>query len=250
VIPNQNRAKIVPTLPAFICVWYFADVTLVVLYALNALVRDGKRDKLTWLLDLNQEGNIPTWFSTVQYGLIGALLLIFAIRNLDRTRKSSVLLVFLPLVFILLSLDETAQIHEYIGAKSDALLPGAARTNTIFRITGIWMFLVGIPFFVAMIALLLSIRPYFSQSRGVLIKFFIGLCILMLGAAGIETISNFVGRRTLDYYTQVAAEELAEMLGSTTMLWAAYELLIAHGFRINLQPAISVSEGQTGHRPD
>ena len=101
---------------------------------------------LTPLLNLDVESNLPTWYSSIQWFCVAGLLAIFAIRNFSFSQKRSWPLLALPVVFLGLSLDEVAMIHERIGIRSDAFLPGGSRANTLFIKTGIWMFLLGVPF--------------------------------------------------------------------------------------------------------
>lgn len=135
-----------------------------------------------------------------------------------------------------MSIDEIAEIHERLGEMSDALLAGGTREGTIFAHTGIWMFLIGIPALMGLLLLIRLLHDYFSDTPGVTTKFIIGSVVLVGGAAGIEIISNFVRWASYAYSFQSLAEEFFEMLGVTIMLWAAVDLLQAHGFEVKLQP--------------
>jgi uncharacterized membrane protein len=102
--------------------------------------------KLTVLINLDGEANMPAWYSSMQLFLVAGLMAIFAYIKFDKENKVSWNLLLWPLIFMALSLDEAAKIHEWLGGKLDVLLPGGTRENTLFWYTGIWMFLLGAPF--------------------------------------------------------------------------------------------------------
>jgi hypothetical protein len=189
---------------------------------------------LTPLLNLDGESNLPTWYSSVQWFCVAGLLAISSIRNFSFSQKRSWLLLALPVVFLGLSLDEVAMIHERIGGWSDGFLPGGSRANTLFIKTGIWMFLLGVPFAAFVAGLMISIRTYFRRTPGALVKLCLGLAVTLVGAVGIETLSNFTTRGSAYAMLQVLTEEVCELLGSTIILWGSYELLAEHRFEIKI----------------
>jgi hypothetical protein len=164
----------------------------------------------------------------MQWFCVATLLGIFVYHHY--VRSTSWLLLMFPLVFLFLSLDEVAQIHEKLGSMSDLLLPGASRTHTLFSKTGIWMFVIGIPFLVIFVGLTFSLRSYFQHAPGAFVKILLGMAITLGGAIGLETLYNFVAASSVYSGLQNFAEEMCEMLGSTIVLWGSYELLSRHGF--------------------
>jgi len=175
------------------------------------------------LADLAREGNPPTFFASAQLLWVGGLLAFFAMARFDRARTSSWLLWCLPLLFLALGLDEILQVHEYLGRKIDEV-PGASRSESIFHVTGFWMFAVGGPFVAIVVSSTYLLREYL-RVPGVLAKAAVGFGIFMGGAIGIETLSNFVERPSLAWRLEVLAEESCELIGVTLMLWAAHDLL-------------------------
>lgn len=220
----QRRTRV----PAVVATFFVADLTLGAAYILDYLA-DHPYGQLSLFLDLNKEGNLPTWYSSVQWFSVAILWGLFAQRNFRRSQAASCLLLILPLVFLALSLDEVAQIHEWLGVRSDSLLPGASRKNTMFSHTGIWMLVFGVPFVAGFTALALSLRSYFCRAPGAFRKILWGMAVMLAGALGIEMLSNFVVADSLYGTLQVFAEELSEMLGATMVLWGSYELLAAEG---------------------
>lgn len=216
-------------IPLLILVFFTIDSALGVAYVLDYLAGH-PYGLVTRLLDLGQEGNLPTWYSSVQWFSVAALLAIFARANFRISHLNSWPLLMLPFIFFAFSLDEVASIHERLALKTDVFLLGGSRKNTPFFRTGIWMFVFGVPFVVLFGMLILSIRSYFRRAPGAFVKIFVGMAISLAGALGIETLSNFVDFDSLSGIIQVTAEELCEMAGSTIVLWGSYELLCVRGF--------------------
>ncbi len=208
--------------------------------------------KLNGFFNLEAERNLPTWYSTLQLFVLAVMTGLFAASRFDRTQPRSWFLWGLTLVFLAMSMDEIAEIHEYLGYESDVLLPGGDRKQTPFGYTGIWMFLIGVPFLLFALGLVMSVRRYFAAAPGVLKKFIVGFLVLVGGASGVETAANFVVLGSAWHVVQVFFEETMEMTGVTIMLWGAYDLVRASGFVISRNaaavPVVSPSErrGRTG----
>ncbi len=107
------------------------------------------------------------------------------------------------------------------------------------------MFVIGVPFLVFFVVLISSIRIYFQRAPDALFKIFLGMLIVLGGAVGFETLTNFVARGSMYGVVQVLSEELCEMIGGTMVLWGSYELLLMHGFAFWLAPVICDSAGET-----
>lgn len=87
-------------------------------------------------------------------------------------------------------------------------------------------------------ALVYSLRHPLLAARGALYKMSSGVVIMLSGALGVETISNFVAiDETAGVFT-VFFEEGLETFGATVVLWGSYELLAGHGFRIVQEKAL------------
>ena len=218
------------------------DVALAAAYLLDRAA-GSLYGPLTTFLDLNGEQNLPTWYSSIQWFCVGVLLGLFAWSSFSVYRPRSWLLLMLPLIFLGFSLDEVSLIHEWLGQKSDGLLPGGSRTNTPFLRTGIWMFLIGPPFLAFFVALLLSMRVYFLRAPGAWAKLMLGMMTVLAGSIGIEILHNFAAPETMFGALQIFAEELCEMLGATLILWGSWELLRGQGFVWELDRAADPAEG-------
>lgn len=215
--------------PKVIGFFFLCDLTLAFLYLID---RGLGRPVRMWtnFIDLDRESNLPTWYSSMQLFLVAVLLAIFASRRFSRREVASWFLPALPLIFALLSLDEIAQLHEKLGSRSDRLFLPAGRQASPFPRTGVWMFLIGVPFFLAMLAVFSYLRRYVGGHRRIIRKFLIALCVFVGSAVGLETLGNFLpeAARVL----QVCCEELGEMVGATTFLWATCDLLRREGLSL------------------
>ncbi len=221
--------------PGLVLCFYGIDLTLGCAYLVN-IASECQLETLNNFLNLEREANLPTWYSSIQLFIVAALLGVFVSWNIRSDQPVSWILPLLPLLILVLSIDESTEIHEWIGYKSDSLLPGGDRGNTPFYYTGIWMFLIGIPFLIGFISLLIALRRYFHPTPGAQTRIVIGGLLLVGGATGVETASNFIPLKTWLFYSEVFLEEVLEMTGATTMLWGAYSLLKDNGFTMEMTP--------------
>ena len=117
-------------LPSLIKIFFLIDLGLCIAYVVNYLA-GRSYSKLTSLLNLDGEASLAAWYSSVQLFCIFIFSTVFIYHKIDRTKKSY-LLIGLPVIFLLMSIDETVQIHEWLGEKSDFLLPVGSRNGTVF----------------------------------------------------------------------------------------------------------------------
>ena len=185
--------------------------------------------------DLDDERSVASWFSSMQF-LIPALLLTPVLLDAFRRREPyRWALLALALLFVVLSADEAIEFHEWVGYESDILLPHDDRNLTVFHTTGVWMFVVGIPFLVVAGVLLRQAHAAFRRVPGVMTRLVVGGAIWLSGALGLESLSNFIGPDDVWLnITEVFFEETLEMFGVTVMVWSMYQLLVGLGFRWEL----------------
>jgi hypothetical protein len=223
-------------IPQFVIILFAIDFLFCFLHVVNFLV-GFPSVQITRLLQLDGEMNLPTWYSSVKWFCAAYLFGIFSIRNFDWDNKRSWVLLLLPLVFLVFSIDEVAVIHEYLGVKSDALLPTGNRKDTLFKNTGIWFVVLGIPVLLFCLFVLSSIKKFLMRSPHVFRKMKIGILIFFGGAIGMEILQNIPSSKNLGYILQNILEEGMEMGGVTVLLWAAHDLLLANGFTWHLDTA-------------
>jgi hypothetical protein len=210
--PDWN---IPPVVRIFLCL----DIILCLTFVTNYLLGQ-PFSKPTALLDLNGENSLPAWYSSMQFFFIFLLAAIF-VHHRFRLQGRHLSLVGLPALFLLMSIDESVMIHEYLGRRSDVLLAGGSRDGTMFQETGIWALVIGIPFLILFFLWLRSVKRYIAMPSAVS-KLAIGIGIMLGGALGCEFLSNFLGESLR--IAELVCEEGFEMIGATVMLWAVYDM--------------------------
>jgi len=182
-------------------------------------------------LDPGREGNLPTWYASLQWALAAGLLTVYA--SMPPPGLSRGVRLYLPaLGALFLSLDESAALHEWLGHFSDILLPNETRAGTFFWVTGIWM-LVLIP--LALLAGLLVARLLADHLRAAprAARLFAGGAFLfVLGAGVLEMGANVVAESRLLLFGLGIAEEVSELMGSSLVVWGAWELLRVSGLQV------------------
>lgn len=194
--------------------------------------------RLRHLIDLDAENTLPTWYSSMQWfcaAFLFALLTIHAYRSRLRGLTAAAALALACCAF---SIDEIAGIHEWLGHKSDALLPGGSRAATGLWSTGLWPFLLGIPVLLMLTVVVIRIRDIFvARSPRALQLLVVGLVIMFTGALGVELAANLVGTGSGNgglVLSQLVLEEFMEMLGVSFIVWSAYDVLLAYGFELKM----------------
>jgi hypothetical protein len=190
------------------------------------IARPGSTQVAAWkaimrLFDVNSEGNVPSWFSSLL--LAGGALLAGLIAAMARRvgGRDAGHWVGLAAVLVLLSLDEVAALHERLRGPTAAVLGDAARgpLRVAWVVPGLLLVLVvGIAFVGFVVRLPAGTR-----------RLVVAAGAIYVGAAvGVEAISGIVldaqGDRAL-YLQVTAAEEGLEMSGSVLFLYAAMRLL-------------------------
>lgn len=209
--------------PAIVNSFLFMDIVLCLAYLANSMVGSPSH-AVTVFLDLGGERSLASWFSSIQYFFIFLLCAFFSYSKIKADNKS-LPLICLPLIFLLMSIDESVQIHEWLGEQVDILFIGrSGRSSTALPLTGVWMFAIGIPFIILFKHYADSIRHHFHKNQPAFKKLLWGMAIMLSGAIGLETIVNFVDHEFL--FVEIALEECLEMIGATVMLWAAYDLAL------------------------
>ena len=219
----EFMSHLLKKMPPLILFLFGADLAFGLLYLVNAGLH-WPFPEIMPMLNLDGEANLPTWYSSMQLLIVAGLLALFALNRVKKKDRQSWSLLLWPLIFVFLAMDEIVGLHEWLGMVSDALLPGGSRRNTLLAYTGVWMFLLGIPFLLLMFTLLASLKKYLREQPAVSKKLLWGLIIFIGAACGIEIFSNFVSHTGKFYVLEVFSEELGEMLGETLLVWAAFEL--------------------------
>ena len=180
---------------------------------------------LVHLLDLDAEANIPTYFSVVQFNIAACLLWLIGAHARRRADPYARHWLALAGVFLLLGLDELAQIHELVGVHlregmhlSGVLLNAWVMPYAVLVLLVGWAyvrFLVHLP----------------ARSRVLTI---LSAAIYVGGAAGLEMYGGYLttqlgGQAAADnsvrYLTEVFFEEGMEMFGIALFIYTLLDYI-------------------------
>ena len=114
--------------PVIVWAFFAIDVAIGTIYSVDHLLGTPFAP-VTRMFDLDGESNVPTWYSSIQWFVVFAVLFGVAERRVSLADRRSWFLWLLPLVFLAFSADEVVQLHEHIGAESDGLLFGQTRVG-------------------------------------------------------------------------------------------------------------------------
>lgn len=168
--------------------------------------------------NLDSESNIPAWFSTIQYLILGFILLS---ENIHRQGSREITRKFLRLAgagFIFLSLDEAAGVHETFGNVMKNV-SGKETWVILYAIIGLGILVWGRKAIYELHSLYKS--EFWIAAAGFLLLFF--------GGGILEKIGSVIPRNTdldLMYKTEVVFEELFEMIGVSTLIFSALKILL------------------------
>ena len=185
-----------------------AVLTLVVLHS-GLYLYNNRVEELPWLLlqlfDLDEEHNIPTWFSS--YLLLNNAFFLALIAGSGATAKRAHWAV-LAAGFLLLSIDEVAGLHETLNTAIDMnwAIPG-----------GLLVVVVGIAFIPFLLAL----------PKRVAMLLLVAGVMYVSGAIVVELWSEDIDSRRSLYALAVALEEGLEMLGALLCLHTILSIIKA-----------------------
>ena len=241
-----------------------ADTVLILLYAITVgLTPTPSRKPLTFLFDLNGEGNVAAWFSGTQLFVIGLAFLLLALwffQSDERIAPLRRLFFVCGLAFVYLSADEIGQIHEnmskvlqswhWLNQVETKFL--AMLGKKMHRLHGgsLW-----IPIFVVVgVALIWWLWPQFKLAwklwRTEIFLLAAGFGILAFGAVVLEALGDLIPvGALLMRRLEVGVEEGFELVGASIMLYAVVRVLAAAGAKL-LPAAVPESRSSSGETPE
>lgn len=167
---------------------------------LGGLVRD---------FDLDQEGNVPTWFQSLALAFTAALLFVAAAASRERDRRQAPWWRAMGVGMVLLSLDEASSFHERMRLPVEWLRGMPAWWNYSWVVAGACLVvLVGV-----------LVRRWFNTLPGPTRRL-LGLagCLYVLGAVGFEALGGLqaatTGVETPLYVLTCTIEETMEMVAT------------------------------------
>lgn len=186
------------------------------------------------LFNLNYEKSLSTWFSVIQLFSVGALLFLAAMNNRQKEYLSNFTVTVAGLIFILLSADEAAQLHENLGYTLKRF--GLHRLSFVGQ-WGAWIIA-----YVALglLGLALGAKHLYAlwrHFRSVAVVGLVGAVTYVIGAVGFEIVSfpfrNSDATLTLNVIA-VTFEEFFEMVGVSIILYAT--LILANRLSTRRDP--------------
>jgi len=178
---------------------------------------------LVRLFDLDDEGNIPTWFASASLLFCSVLL---AIIGRDRRWGGDRYYLHwstLSGIFLLLSIDEAAHIHESLNTRVRAILKTEGLLQNAWIIPG------------AAFALIVAVacRHFLADLPGGTRRLFLAAGSLYVGGAlGVEALGGWYtalyGQQNMTYALMATIEELLEMLGIVVLIYALLSYMSSH----------------------
>lgn len=184
---------------------FWIGLALLILSLEAAYVVAFKTQMFLPFFDLDGESNLPTWVSSTIFSLAGAL----AIGNYMLKNKEKTFWLVLGLCCLFISLDEIAQIHEYLSVVTNIK----------------WVYFYS-PIGVVTIAYLYSSAKKNWQENPRLKIIMIGVALGFVMAVGLETLSH-LGLASLWQKIEYMLEEGAEMLGAGMILIGCLQEIMA-----------------------
>lgn len=173
--------------------------------------------RLAWV---DEEGNIPAWYSASLFLLCSFLLATTAAAERQRQSRYAVGWLILSLVFVYLSLDESAQLHEL------SIPP----LRHLFNPTGALYYPWIVPAGICVALLLLGYWKFLTRlparTRWL---FLVAGAVFVGGAIGVEAVSgkhaSLHGEENLTYHLIITVEELFEMSGLVLFIYALLDYI-------------------------
>ncbi|MCB0034443.1 MAG: hypothetical protein KDE51_10510 [Anaerolineales bacterium] len=219
---NLNPRKI--SLALGLVALYLATQSLINEYILENVLGNARGEISSALLDLfsvNAEETIPTWYATLLLFTAAGLLFLIAALKKKKEQPYARHWFGLAAIFLYLSMDEGAVIHEIA---SDVI---EARFETSGYLTFPWVALF-VP--LVIVFALVYLRFLFHLPANTRYLFTAAGLLYVGGAAGIEVISaNVYGESgiTFTYLAIATVEELCEMLGVVVFIYALLDYIAA-----------------------
>jgi hypothetical protein len=225
---------------------YLAAQSIFNEYLIEKVLTPGVNDTAIVLLDLfsvNSETTIPTWYAVLLLIAAAALLGVIALAKWRQSDRFRYYWAGLALIFVYLSMDEGAAIHEIL---SDPL-------GSVFHTSGFFSFgwvIVAIPLVIAFAIVFIPFLLHLSWRWRLL--FATSGLVYVGGALIIEAISadewSLQGGITLPYLAIGTVEELCEMLGMSLFIYCLLAYIAENRLPLPLAFAASaagpqVSEG-------
>ena len=181
---------------------------------------------LVFLMNVDLEQNVPTWFSSILHFLVFLVLTTIAVLTKNSARPYFLHWAFVALLFGLFSLDEVASIHDQLPVK---LFPNL---NTFWR----WIFPGSLFVLLLSVVLIPFVKSLPTEIKN---RLFVGWSVFFGGALVVEyparLVAHTVGEHAPLYDLLTTIEEGCEMVGVILILRALLLYLAAEFNDVHLQ---------------
>jgi len=207
-------------------IWFlvFVALSLIVIHSviltIYYIVGDPDKFDFIRMFDLDMERNVPTLFSSLILAMSAFCFYLLSISTEETLAKKSRYWLGLSFVFIFLSFDESAKIHEKLGDFTENYIDASGYLHYPWVISyGILVLILG----------LLYMKFFWKMEKKVFISFMLSAFIFLSGAVGFELLganeSSLHGTNSLMYSILYTIEESLEMFGVIYLLWILLSLL-------------------------
>ncbi len=208
-----------------IAITLLAAVSLAEQYVIHIRQRADLEEFLI-AVDVDAEGNIPTWFAVVSLLACAAVLGAIA----GRVRRDGGPYAGhwrgLAVLFVVLSIDELAQLHEHLG-----------RLQSMWNTHGLFFFAWVIPGAAFVAAVGLVYARFLARLPGVTRRrFIVAALVYVAGVLGVEAIGGWraetMGMNNMTHSVIATIEEVLEMSGVAMFLVALIRHLAGEGHHL------------------
>lgn len=180
---------------------------------------------LTKIFNLGEETTIPTWYATVTLLICAILLAIIAQTKKQLGDQYTMHWFVLALIFLLLSLDEAASLHDLMNAPAKNLVDSGGLFYFAWVIPGLgFVLIVALAYSKFILALPTKIRWLFIAAGITFVTGSIGIEMVsgyLLDLQGWELMyDNSAGWLGMSYAILVTLEEFLEMSGIVIFIYA------------------------------
>lgn len=191
-----------------------ATAVLTILNGVAQFMEYGYGEDLLFF-DVDSERNLPTWYSSATLLVCSLLMVLTGWIKRQRRESFSYHWISLGAIFLIMSIDETSELHEKLSVPVQSLLAiEGERLHT-------WI-LVGAALVV--LSTIVYWRFFFHLKPRLRWLFLLAGATYLGGALGIEMLQGFQasahGRQSLGYELSGAVEECLEMMGVAVLIYA------------------------------
>lgn len=214
--------RILSRIPLIVRLFLLADIAVCLLFLGNVAI--GRPwAKLHVFLDLDHEGNLPAWYSSMQWAAVSGLMVFSGAQKRRLGKAAGLPLLLLGALFLFFSMDEVAQVHENLTEGINGKFLKEYAINMYY-----WLILLGLPVFVVLWRFGMTIRSAFERAPGSLKFYLLGVTIFAAGAFVTEPALYIIGLTKIPPGL-ILLEEAMEMLGVTFLLWSGFLLAASEG---------------------